>query len=235
MAGSFVRRYRDDTSEPTKRSVARDIAIRGLLPALALLAIVYLVGGFALPREGVGNESVVNQQLQAGLTPTLDLLALAASQLFGAIGAPLIAVVAVVVLWLTTRQWWLALVPLVAVALEALVYQTAALLVARARPEGVEQMDFGLPEASFPSGHVGATVCLMAVFTLLALASDKPRWVPVAWAVAGVVAVVCVGASRLYLGMHHVSDLVAGLLIGLISAVIGWLVIRRHPGRGAAS
>lgn len=235
MAGSFVRRYRDDTSEPTKRSVARDIAIRGLLPALALLAIVYLVGEFVLPREGVGNESVVNQQLQAGRTPTLDLLALAASQLFGVIGAPLIAVVAVVVLWLTTRQWWLALVPLVAVALEALVYQTAALLVARARPEGVEQMDFGLPEASFPSGHVGATVCLMAVFTLLALASDKPRWVPVAWAVAGVVAVVCVGASRLYLGMHHVSDLVAGLLIGLISAVIGWLVIRRHPGRGAAS
>lgn len=235
MEGAFVRRYRDDTSEPTKRSVARDIAIRGLLPALALLALVYVVGDFVLPREGVGNESVVNQQLQAGRTPTLDLVAFSASHLFGVVGAPLIAIVAGVVLWFATRQWWVALVPLVAVALEALVYQTAALLVARARPQGVEQMDFGLPDASFPSGHVGATVCLMTIFTLFALASDRPRWVAVVWAVAGVVAAVAVGLSRLYLGMHHVSDLVAGVVIGPISAVIGWLAISRHPGRGAAS
>lgn len=38
---------------------------------------------------------------------------------------------------------------------------------------------------------------------------------------------VLVAISRLYLGMHFISDTVAGAIIGALSALIGWRVVRR--------
>lgn len=225
---AFVDRYVQDPTAPTKRSLARDIAVRGVLPALGLLGVACLVGEFALPVGPLGDEDALNRALQAARTPALDLVARVVSHVAGVVGAPLTALVAFFWIRRATRQWWLAWVPLIAVALEALVYQSAALLVARTRPEGVEQMDFGLREASFPSGHVGATACLVVVFALLA-ASYRRAW----WLVAagGAVWVLAVAASRLYLGMHHVTDAAGGLVIGVAAALIGWRVIRRAPGR----
>lgn len=224
---SFLHRYRLDTSAPTKRGWLRDVLVRGLLPALVLLAIVFVVGEYVLPFGGVSDEAELNQALQAGRTPTLDLLAFTVSHIAGVVGAPLTALVAFVVLRRRTGQWWLAIVPLVSVALEALVYQSAALLVARARPDGVEQMDFGLPDASFPSGHVGASACLMLVFALLVWSSDASRAAKVAIGVALVAWPALVAVSRLYLGMHHVSDALGGVVIGVLAALIGWRALRR--------
>lgn len=153
--GSYLHRYRTDGSEPTKRAFARDVIVRGLLPALVLLGAVVLFATFLLPFGGIGAEAEVNQVLQEGRTPALDLAAATVSHLAGVVGAPLTAIIAFFVLRRRTGQWWLALVPLVSVALEALVYQTAALLVGRRRPEGVEQMDWGLPHARGPGGDHG--------------------------------------------------------------------------------
>lgn len=201
----FLHRYRIDTSTPSKREYARDLLVRGLLPALVLLAVAFVVGEYVLPFGGVKDEAAVNRGLQALRTPGLDLLASGVSHAAGVVGAPLTALVAFWVLKRRTGQWWLALVPLVSVALEALVYQSAALLVGRARPEGVEQRDFGLPDASFPSGHVGASVCLMLVFALLTWSSDTSRTAKAWIGVALVAWPLAVAVSRLYLGMHHVS------------------------------
>lgn len=228
MGSSFVRRYRIDTTPPTLRSFLRDVAIRGLLPAVLLvLPIAYVVGEFWLPTDGVLGEAGVNRALQGARTPLSDVVVSAVSHAAGVVGAPLTALVAFFVLRRVTGQWWLAAVPLTAVALEALVYQTTTLLVGRRRPEGVEQMDWGLPDGSFPSGHVGAATTLAIVFALLAWSGDRPGR---AWlvSVGGAVWVTAVAVSRLYLGMHHVSDAVAGVAIGSVCALLGWNALRRR-------
>lgn len=225
---AFLQRYRADPSRPRAAEYWADIARRGLLPALVLLGVVYLVGEFVLPFGGVAGEAAINRDLQAARTPLFDALASGVSHAAGVVGAPLTALIAFWLIRRRTGQWWLALVPLVSVALEALVYQSAALLVARRRPEGVEQMDWGLPAASFPSGHVGASVCLMLVFTLLVWSSTSSVAARAGMVVALVAWPTLVAVSRLYLGMHHVSDVVAGAAIGAIAAVIGWLALRRR-------
>ncbi len=227
---AFLHRYRLDASAPSKRSYARDLFVRGLLPALVLLAVAFVVGEYVLPFGGLKNEAALNQSLQATRTPALDLAASVVSHAAGVVGAPVTALIAFWVLRRRTGQWWLALVPLVSVALEALVYQSAALLVGRARPEGVEQMDFGLPDASFPSGHVGASVCLMLSFALLTWSSDAPRAARLGVGLALVAWPLLVGASRLYLGMHHLSDALGGAVIGAVAALIGWWTLRRRGG-----
>lgn len=67
---------------------------------------------------------------------------------------------------------------------------------------------------SFPSGHaMGATVVygalLVALWTVL-----RPRWrVPAL--VATIVLVLAVGSSRLFLGVHFLTDVIGGFLLGL--------------------
>ena len=66
---------------------------------------------------------------------------------------------------------------------------------------------------SFPSGHATRATMLALLFTLL---SPLPflLWIPfLAW--AGAVAV-----SRVLLGRHHILDVVAGVVIGAVEAVI---------------
>lgn len=69
---------------------------------------------------------------------------------------------------------------------------------------------------SFPSGHTLTTTVLMTLVVLVlgpALAGARR----LALALACALLALAVGASRLYLGYHWASDVVAGLLIGL-----GW-------------
>ena len=45
------------------------------------------------------------------------------------------------------------------------------------------------------------------------------------WSIAAVVLALLVGLSRLYLGMHYPSDVVCGLLLGVIAATVVYKII----------
>lgn len=100
----------------------------------------------------------------------------------------------------------------------------------RARPLGFFAAD---PRTySFPSGHALFATCLYgALATILAteLRSNLAR--KILWA-AAIAMVLCIGWSRIYLGVHYPSDVLAGYLAGAawvqILWALGWL-----PAAGA--
>ena len=71
--------------------------------------------------------------------------------------------------------------------------------------------------ASFPSGHALGAVVGMGALLLVALPAVRPKWRSAVLGL-GVVAVLLVGFSRLGLGVHYLSDVVGGYLLGA-----GWL------------
>jgi undecaprenyl-diphosphatase len=80
--------------------------------------------------------------------------------------------------------------------------------------------------SSYPSAHASNTMCLAVLACLLWPALGKwPLLLPLV-----------VGYSRLYLGKHYPSDVVAGWLFGLAVAMAVWLVwsywLSRHARRG---
>ncbi len=79
----------------------------------------------------------------------------------------------------------------------------------RPRPTGVAAMlDLTLPD-SFPSGH---TALATALVTALVVSTTDRSPAPVG-VVLGAALVVATGASRVYLGAHHIGDVVAAPLI----------------------
>ena len=98
-------------------------------------------------------------------------------------------------------------------------------LFARPRPSIVPHLR-EVSSLSFPSGHaLTSAVVFLTLGTLLMRVAEKPlaKWYCIAVAMG---ATALVGASRVYLGVHYPSDVVAGWLIGLSWALICWMVER---------
>jgi undecaprenyl-diphosphatase len=69
---------------------------------------------------------------------------------------------------------------------------------------------------SFPSGHSLAAFCFYGALAALLTARLRSRWLSaLVWASA-VVIIVAVGFSRLYLGVHYLSDIVGGYATGFV-------------------
>jgi undecaprenyl-diphosphatase len=93
----------------------------------------------------------------------------------------------------------------------------------RVRPADFADVDFraGLRRpitSSFPSGH--ATAAFTAATILAHTGRGDVLWYAAATVVAG---------SRVYVRMHHSSDVVAGALLGLVLGRVarGWFAARR--------
>ena len=50
-----------------------------------------------------------------------------------------------------------------------------------------------------------------------------------------ILAPLLVSYARLYRGAHHVSDIVVGMLNGVLCALLAWNYLRREPASGTAT
>jgi membrane-associated phospholipid phosphatase len=114
----------------------------------------------------------------------------------------------------------------VALGGSALLNMATKQLFARDRPTLWESI---APESSFsfPSGHAMGSMTLALVLMLLCWRT------PLRWWVVGAMAVFVpmVGLSRVYLGVHYPSDILAGWAAASVWTVGAWLAVRPR-GRG---
>jgi undecaprenyl-diphosphatase len=129
-----------------------------------------------------------------------------------AVVVPLAAIVTAFLL--SRRAWYLAGFLALCVAGASLLGLVAKHVVDRDRPPEVIRLQH-TTTSSFPSGHAtqAAATYLALVFVVLAVSRSSKLHV-VAWIVAGVT-VGAVGVSRIYLGVHWTTDVLAGWLLGI--------------------
>jgi len=105
-------------------------------------------------------------------------------------------------------------------------------LIDRARPDLVPHLSH-VYTSSFPSGHsmLSAVVYLTLGALLTRLASE--RRVKLYFLAAALLLTFLVGVSRVYMGVHYPTDVLAGWTAGLVWALLCWLVARYLQRRGA--
>ena len=129
-----------------------------------------------------------------------------------------------VCLWLFRRWHEYALI-VGGLVVEVSSFGLTSQLVGRERPP-VEQLD-GAPTNSFPSGHIAAaTVFYVGLALVIFMRTRRPGPRVVAVVIAVVMPTGMV-VSRLYLGMHYLSDAVAGMALGLVVLAVMWRVVHR--------
>ena len=172
--------------------------------------------------------------LHASATPPLTAFFLAVTA-FGSLEviAPLGLLVAGFLGW--RRRWLLLGTWLVGLTGSVILDQLLKQLFARPRP--VFERPLILETSySFPSGHAMVSLVaygVLAYFAMLALGTWRAR---VAVVLGTALLVLLIGFSRLYLGVHYFSDVVAGFAAGgvwLSALVIGTETLRRAKPRGA--
>jgi len=144
---------------------------------------------------------------------------------------------AMVIYLLITRRRAAALYVFVAVAAGQVLSSLLKHLIDRARPDIVPHLA-EVQTASFPSGH--AMLSAVTYLTLGALAARIAPGRAVSAYILGLAILVtfAVGISRLYLGVHWPTDVLAGWSAGAAWAMLCWLVaqwVLRRGGRTAAS
>jgi undecaprenyl-diphosphatase len=123
---------------------------------------------------------------------------------------PVFAVVTVALLW--RRRVRLAIFVLVAIGGDVLLNSAVKALVARARPVLPDPVEHAAGY-SFPSGHAQAAAVTYLVLLLLVLPVARGA-LRAASVVVAVLMVAAIGFSRLALGVHFLTDVTAGYLLG---------------------
>ncbi len=170
-------------------------------------------------------EAELNQWLEAERTPTLNRAAEIASLPSDTpvkIGLVALLLIGFPLIWKRWHDWAFLFAALV---LEVSVYGLSSWIVGRPRPD-VERLS-SAPTESFPSGHVAAAVTFYVGLALIVGWHTERRAVrAAAWAL-GLLIPVGMIASRLYLGMHFVSDVIGGLILGALALTVSLWIARR--------
>lgn len=139
-------------------------------------------------------------------------------------------VVVAIYLWIDNKAH-MALLLVVATASGAFVSLLLKSLFARPRPDLVPHLS-QVFTSSFPSGHsMVAAVVYLTMGSLLASVISN-RMLKVYVLAVAVMLTTAVGLSRVYLGVHYPTDVLAGWLAGLVWALLCWLVARMLQLRG---
>ncbi len=122
-------------------------------------------------------------------------------------------------IFLIRKRYWAIVAYWVAMGGVGLTVRFAKRFISRARPEDVAY--YQVEHFSFPSGHATTAMALfgMLAYFLYRHEGSRPYRPVILW--GAIVLILLVSFSRVYLGVHFLSDVMAGMLVGLLWTMVG--------------
>ena len=188
----------------------------------AFLGVVLLLAAFYF-------DASVHSWMRAHQTPAVTSVMGAASRWGDWPPHVAVALIAAALAYFAGSRQWLAifLALVLACAVAGTANRAIKIATGRARPSvtldpGWHGMKFGSKYTAFPSGHTAATTAFFGAL-LFARRRIGLALLPIPLLIA---------TSRVYLGAHHLSDVVAGAIVGTIAGFLAWRFVHRRLQRG---
>jgi undecaprenyl-diphosphatase len=199
------------------------VSLAQLVAGAVAMAIVLVVVDAVFARQTFDDDALIAvATLRGGQLDAIaaDVTALGSDAVIG-----LVLGVGAGVLWLA-RDRLDAIQLLVAGLGASIAVAIAKLVFARPRPSVVPHL-VQVTGFSFPSGHALITTAIYATVAMIARRHAPTRGARALITGAAVLVIVLVAASRVYLGVHYPSDVLAGIAAGLAWALAASAVVRR--------
>jgi undecaprenyl-diphosphatase len=160
--------------------------------------------------------AAVHALASPALTSSMRAVSFLGSTLF------LTAVTILVVAWFALRKWGREAQLFALTMIGASILNTTLKLTFQ-RPRPVPFFNLTAPETySFPSGHALASCCFFAGLAAILSGRVKSRRTRTIMWIAAVTMFLLIGLSRIYLGVHYTTDVIAGFAAALI-----WILVVR--------
>ncbi|MBI5135606.1 phosphatase PAP2 family protein [Candidatus Uhrbacteria bacterium] len=189
------------------------MGFRIVVSVIAAIFFIFLAISTTYPSWVVQSDRWAVQWMRQIQSPALTTMMTIVTDLLGPVTGPLFTLF--LVLWFLPKQWQTSALIIVALGGGFILETLFKLVIARPRPpvEGLLGVDY-----SFPSGHATiATIFFLLLIVLFGRAFRSPI-VLGSFIIVNITIALLVGFSRIYLGVHWASDVLAGTLLG-----IGWL------------
>ncbi|MET4780650.1 phosphatase PAP2 family protein [Glaciihabitans sp. UYNi722] len=175
--------------------------------------------------------------LQAAMrarSPVLDAIVTGYTDIAGPIGMPILAVVALLILSLRRKSWTPAIL-IVAAGLGSLLMTIAGKdVIDRERPPLIDAVPPYEYSPSFPSGHTLNAIVVAGIIAYLVILRRRSTHARILTVSVAVLFALTIGLSRVFLGHHWFTDVVAGWTLGgawlaiIITAHRLYLTSSRH-------
>lgn len=162
-------------------------------------------------------------------TPTLNSLSFIGSMMADTVVKVVVTAIVAIAMLVRWRRWLEPLMVAVPLVLEAMSFITITTIVDRPRPD-VPRLDTSPVGSSFPSGHVAASVVYSAIAVVI-FWRTRARWLRYLAVAVAAALPIFVALSRMYRGMHYLTDVIMGALLGGASVLVTALVLRRSTDR----
>jgi undecaprenyl-diphosphatase len=204
-----------------------------------MLAAAWLFGGIA--EDVVNNEAItlldvrIAQWFHVHASPTMTHFMFLVTDVHGMIGGPIMALALMAYFYFKREHYWL-IAPIAGVPGGMLLNVLLKYVFHRSRPSFDDPL-LTLPTYSFPSGHTANAALLYGLLACWLVMNHRSIGARVAIVAGAVLMVALVGTSRMYLGVHYLSDVLAAS-----AEAACWLAIcitaistlrRRQAARGA--
>ena len=207
------------------RAAVPVLALGGV--ALVVLLAIAVTSGISDAFDQAVIAAIRAPELRGPLSPLRIITEL------GSTGAVTVVAALTLVVGLLIGPWLHGLIGAVAIGLTSLGNQALKGVIARARPELldriVEERGF-----SFPSGHSALGMAAWGILAVLVTRSRLPALARRAIVMVLAILIALIGLSRIWLGVHYPTDVLAGWTLGAVIVLIYARVTRRVSPEPAA-
>jgi undecaprenyl-diphosphatase len=141
----------------------------------------------------------------------------------------LVTIVGVLAFWIHRRRWHAGLLAATVLAAD-ISSELLKHLYGRPRPALVPHGSY-VYSASFPSGHSTLSAATFLTLAMLIASLEPNRGTKIMVFILAFMLVLAIGFSRVYLGVHWPSDVLAGWCLGAAWALAAWTALIRLGGR----